>query len=142
MNAAAGPLGTRDYRIALEAVPLDAERSLLHMSYSYGYGIAARLAMQAYLATIGADKVGFSVVGRTADGRPVLANGIRGVVERNTMRYYLGIEAYLASLSLPAAEQQNKRIQDWFAATEEFAVQLHELSAAEYTQMKRRETQP
>lgn len=142
MNAPAGPLGTRDYRIALEAVPLDAERSFLHMSYAYGYGMAARLAMQAYLATVGASKVGFSTVGRTPEGKPVLVTGVRGVVERNTMRYYLAIEAYLASLALPAAEQTDKRIKDWFAATEEFAVQLHELPAADYIQMKRRETQP
>ena len=142
MDAPTGPLGTRDYRIALEAIPLDAEHSFLHMSYSYGYGMAARLAMQAYLATVGADKVGFSVIGRGPDGRPVLTNGVRGVVERNTMRYYLGIEAYLGALSLPAAEQANKRIHDWFAATEEFAPQLHELSASEYIQMKRHEIQP
>ncbi|MDQ6628549.1 MAG: hypothetical protein M3Z29_08900 [Pseudomonadota bacterium] len=142
MNAPAGPLGTRDYQIALEAVPIDADRSFLHMSYSYGYGLAARLAMQAYLGTVGADKVGFSVVGRTADGQPLLTHGVRGVVERNTMRYYLGIEAYLASLALPAEEQAARRIHDWFAATEEFALQLHELSASEYTQMKRREMQP
>lgn len=142
MNAPTGPLGTRDYRIALEAVPLDGERSLLHMSYSYGYGLAARLAMQAYLATVGADKVGFSATGRGPEGRPILVNGVRGVVERNTMRYYLGIEAYLGSLATPAAEQPGKRAQDWFAATEEFALQLRELSASDYLQMKRREMQP
>lgn len=34
----------------------------MHLSYSYGYGMAGRMAMQAYLATAGADKVGFSLV--------------------------------------------------------------------------------
>ncbi len=142
MNAPEGPLGTRDYRIALEAIPLDGEKSFLHMSYSYGYGFAARLAMQVYLSTVGADKVGFSVVGKGPDGKPILAKGIRGVVERNTMRYYLAIEAYLGSLALPRAEQTNKRIRDWFAATEEFAPQLHELSESDYVQMKQRQLQP
>jgi hypothetical protein len=142
LNAPMGPLGTRDYRIALEAVPLDADRSFLHMSYSYDYGMAARLAMQAYLATVGAGKVGFSVVDRGANGRPILVSGVRGVVERNTMRYYLGIEAYLGALASPAAERAFKRINDWFAATEEFPAQLHELSASEYVQMKRHEIQP
>ena len=64
-----GPLGTKDYRIVLEAIPLDATSSFVHMSYSYGQGMAARIAMQAYLATLGRDKVGFSIVGR----QPVLA---------------------------------------------------------------------
>src|SRR5207253_2259329 len=68
LNADAGPLGTRDYRIAFEAVPLDDKRSFMHLSYSYGFGFAARMAMQAYLATVGSGKVGFSVVDRRADG--------------------------------------------------------------------------
>ena len=63
MAADSGPMSTRDYRLALEATPLDAKHSFLHMSYSYAYGIAARLAMQTYLSTVGSDKVGFSVTG-------------------------------------------------------------------------------
>jgi len=109
LDAEDGPLGTRDYRIALEVVALDARHSFLHLSYSYAYGMAARLAMQGYLATIGRGKVGFSIVGRTADGQPVYLGGLRGVVERNTMRYYLAVEAYLGAL---APEQLEKRLND------------------------------
>jgi hypothetical protein len=139
LSAADGPLGTRDYRIVLAAVPLDAGTSFIHMAYSYGYGFAARVAMQGYLATIGADKVGFSVTGRDSDGKPLYIGGVRGVVERNTMRYYLAIDAYLGSLTLPKAEQQDKRLRDWFAATERYATQLHEMSESDYLQMKQRE---
>ena len=139
LNAEKGPLGTSNYRIVLEAVPLDAGRSFLHLSYSYGYGFAARVAMQGYLATIGSDKVGFSVEGRDADGKPKLVGGVRGVVERNTMRYYLAIDAYLDSLGAPKGAQQDKRLRDWFAATERYATQLHELSEDEYLSMKQRE---
>src|SRR2546425_5105074 len=53
MNADNGPLGTRDYRIALEAMALAGGRSFIHLSYAYGFGWAARLAMQGYLSTIG-----------------------------------------------------------------------------------------
>ena len=49
MSADTGPMSTRDYRLALEAVPLDDKRSFVHMSYSYAYGTVARIAMQAYL---------------------------------------------------------------------------------------------
>ncbi|MCY1186091.1 hypothetical protein D9M73_269280 [compost metagenome] len=66
--------------------------------------MAARVAMQGYLATIGRDKVGFSIVGNNARGQPIHVGGTRGVIERNTMRYYLAIEAYLSALSAPAAE--------------------------------------
>jgi hypothetical protein len=136
-----GPMSTRDYRLALEAVPLDAKRSFIHMSYSYGYGLAARLAMQGYLATVGSDKIGFSIVSKDADGKPVYVDGVRGVVERNTMRYFLAIEAYLGAYGLPAPEQQEKRLRDWFDATERHALQLHEMERGEYLDMKRREVQ-
>ncbi|HMC17460.1 MAG TPA: hypothetical protein VKI18_17625 [Albitalea sp.] len=139
LSADAGPLGTRNYRIGFEAVPLDAQHSFIRMSYSYGYGFAARMAMQGYLATIGSGKVGFSVVGRNADGTPVLIDNVRGVVERNTMRYYLAIDAYLDSLSTPAGEQVEKRLRDWFAATERYPKQLHEMERDEYMTMKRKE---
>ncbi len=136
MSAASGPLGTRNYRIGLEAVPLDAQRSFIHMSYSYGYGVAAKLALSAYLATIGSDKVGFSTTGRAADGKPAYVGGVRGVVERNTMRYFLAIESYLGA---PAPAQVDKRLAAWFDATERHAQQLREMERAEYLGMKQRE---
>lgn len=141
MGAETGPMGTRNYRLALEAVPLDERRSFVHMSYAYAYGTGARLAMQAYLATAGRDKIGFSITGRGEDGRSIYIKGVRGVVERNTMRYYLAIEAYLGSLSAPPAEQQERRLRDWFAATERYAPQLHEMDRDEYLAMKRHEVQ-
>lgn len=139
LEADTGPLGTRDYRIVIELVPRDATSSFVHMSYSYAYGIAARLAMQAYLATIGQDKVGFSITGRAADGAPIFIDGVRGVVERNTMRYYLAIEAYLGAIHLPQAQRAERRLRDWFTAIERYPRQLHELERDEYMSTKRRE---
>lgn len=117
LRAGAGPLGTRDYRVMLEAIPLDSGRSFLHMTYSYHYGRLALLAMQGYLATIGSGKVGFTVVGRTMGGRPVYVTDVRGVIERNAMRYYLAIEAYVRTFDLPAQDKLERRLHEWFAAT-------------------------
>ncbi|MEO8805635.1 MAG: hypothetical protein ABI433_06110 [Burkholderiaceae bacterium] len=139
LNADAGPMGTKNYRLMLEAVPLDAKRTFIHMSYSYGYGFAARLAMEGYLATLGRNKVGFSITGRGSDGKPVYMGNVRGVVERNTMRYYLAIEAYLGALGLPPAEQSDRRLRDWYTSIERYPVQLHELERSEYLEMKRKE---
>ena len=111
--------------------------SFVHLTYTYGFGALAKLATQAYLATAGRDKVGFTVTRRTADGRPVYIDGVRGMVERNVMRYYLAIEAYLGALSVPPAERTEKRLRDWFAATERNATQLHEVERDEYLAMKR-----
>jgi hypothetical protein len=139
LYADAGPLGTRNYRIALEVIPLDAGRSFVYMTYSYSYGLAATLAMRVYLGTTGRGKVGFSIVGRRPDGAPIYIDGERGVVERNTMRYYLAIEAYLGAHGLPPAQQAEKRLRDWFDAIERYPRQLHELERDEYLRMKRAE---
>ena len=136
-----GPLGTSRYRIVLEVVALDGGHSFLHMSYSYAYGMAARMAMQGYLATLGRDKVGFSVVGTQANGQPIYIGSTRGVIERNTMRYYLAIEAYLGSLATPAPQQLAKRLNDWHRGVERYPLQLHELDLAEYLKLKRDEVQ-
>jgi hypothetical protein len=138
LYAAQGPLGTRDYRIALEAVPLDAQHSFVHISYAYGQGIAARLATRGYLATAGSSKVGFSVVGHRG-GQPVLVREMRGMVERNAMRYYLAVETFLGALAVPEPERTEKRLHDWYEATEQYARQLHELERHEYLKMKRDE---
>src|SRR6185295_10225999 len=111
--AETGPLSTSDYHIVLEAAPLDAGKTIVHLTYSYAYGVAGRLAMQAYLATIGRGKVGFTIAGKLPNGAPDYIGGVRGVVERNTMRYFLAIDAYLAALAVPAPEQFEKRLQNW-----------------------------
>lgn len=140
LQADKGPLSTRDYRIVLEAVPVAAGRkTFMHLRYSYAYGTAARLAMQGYLATIGRDKVGFTLEARDTGAEPQPVQGVRGVVERNTMRYYLAIDAYLGSLSAPPAEQREKRLAAWFDATERYPRQLHEVDRARYLDMKRTE---
>ena len=139
LNADAGPFGTRDYRIVLEAVPLESGGTFIHFSYSYTYGLVGRLALQVYLATIGRSKVGFSVVGTRSDDEAPRIGGIRGLVERNTMRYYLAIEAFLGAVSAPPQERLEKRLREWFAAIERYPRQLHEMGQDEYLDMKRKE---
>jgi hypothetical protein len=139
LTAAQGPVGTRDYRITLEAVPLDGQRTFMHLSYAYAYGGMGRFAMQAYLSTAGANKVGFSVAGKDGNGEPIYIGGVRGAIERNVMRYYLAVDAHLASLTVPPEEQLDKRIQTWFDSSERYARQLHEMDRAQYVAMKKDE---
>ena len=137
LRADRGPAGTHDYLIRLEAAPLDATHSFVVLSYSYGYGIAARIALKAYLATLGAGKVGFTILGKQADGDSQYVGGLRGIVERNVMRYYLAIEAHLGALSVPPDARAETSMRDWFAATERYPLQLHELGRSDYLKMKR-----
>ena len=97
--------------------------------------------MLAYLNTVARAKVGFTVVGKNAGGGVSYVDGLRGLVERNTMRYYLAIESFLGALALPPAAQFEKRISDWFAATECYPKQLHEVESDTYIDMKRKENQ-
>ena len=137
LDAAEGPMGTSNYRIMLEAVAIPGKKSFLHLTYSYEYGFVSKIAMKGYLATVGSGKVGFSQRG---DANSDFIGGMRGVVERNTMRYYLAIEAYLNALSAPPGEQTEKRLSGWFAATEQYPRQLHEMNRSDYLEMKRAET--
>ncbi|HEX3382770.1 MAG TPA: hypothetical protein VHU21_23635 [Paraburkholderia sp.] len=141
LGAAKGPLSTKDYRIVLEAIPVGDNRTFIHLTYAYGYGTAGRLAMKTYLATIGSDKVGFSSTPDSSASEPRYVGGVRGLVERNTMRYYLAIDAYLGALSSPPNARLDKRLADWFDATEQYPRQLHEVSRADYMQMKHNEYQ-
>jgi hypothetical protein len=139
LTAPSGPVGTRDYEIRLEAAPLDARRTFMHMSYTYALGSMARFAMDAYLAGAGRDKYGFSVIERLPDGRPVYVNGVRGVVERSAMRYYLAVEAHLDSLAAPPAQRLEARLRDWYTETTRYPQLREPVSQDEYVEMKRRE---
>lgn len=139
LSSESGPVGTRDYEIRLEAAPLDAGRTFVRMSYAYTLGTMARWAMDAYLAGSGSDKVGFSVVERLPDGRPVYVDGVRGVVERSAMRYYLAIEASVEALSIPATQRLDARARSWYAAITRYPQLREQVGADEYVEMKRRE---
>lgn len=142
LSAENGPMGTSNYRIELQAVPLEGNKTFMYLRYSYEYGVAGRLAMQGYLATGGRGKVGFSTkTPATANARASYVGGARGAVERNTMRYYLAIDAYLQALPLPPAQQVNARLDKWFDATEQYPLQLRETDKTSYMKMKKSEIQ-
>jgi hypothetical protein len=134
LNAASGPMGTRDYEIHLKAVPLDSKRTTLHMTYAYTLGTMARFAMDAYLAGPGRDKTGFTVAERRPDGQPVYVDGVRGAIERSAMRYYLAVDA-----TLPPGQPLDARLRRWYSAIERHPQLKERVGRDEYVEMKRRE---
>lgn len=141
LNAAAGPIGTRDYQIRVEAAQLDSHDTFVHMSYAYTLGVMARIAIQAYLIGPGRHKFGFSVVDHLPEGHPVYVKGVRGIVERNVMRYYLGMETSLQSLDLPPDTRLEARLPRWYADVSRYPQLREPISLDEYIAMKRRESQ-
>lgn len=136
LAAANGPFSTSAYRILFEVTPLDGQRSFLHFSYAYNYGALAKMAVSLYQATAGRSKVGFTVVGTGSDGRPQYVQGERGSIERNVMRNFLALLAYAGVTSGTPEAQLEARLRAWYALTERYAAQLHELSLQEYLQEK------
>ncbi|MBI5076289.1 MAG: hypothetical protein HZB62_14140 [Nitrospirae bacterium] len=139
LNAAQGPLSTKDHWINAEIIPLDKDKTLIHLSYAFGYGRLGRMAMKTYFATIGRSKIGFSAVGTDDHGNPVYVGGIKGAIERNVVRYYSAILAYLDSLKFPADQQFERRISRWYDLTDHHKKQLHELEKEQYLANKRLE---
>ncbi len=135
-----GPYGTRDYRIELEARPTADGRTAIRMHSSFRPSLRSELATRIYLSTVAQDKVGFSVEERTADG-PVYVGGMKGIIERNAMRYYLALKAFLDTMQLPEEQRFEARLQAWYGMTEKYPRQLHEMGEKEYLEAKRRERQ-
>ncbi|MFO7602683.1 MAG: hypothetical protein R6X06_02590 [Gammaproteobacteria bacterium] len=141
LTSARGPIGTRDYQLSIEAIPLDAGQSFIHIHYSYQYSFLTQLSMQTYLATLGRHKTGFSLAGVDAEGAPHYIQGIRGIIERNVARYYFAIHSYLDTREVPEARRLAVRLQRWYELTEKFPAQLHELDWGDYLQYKYMEWQ-
>lgn len=136
LAAASGPLSTKNYRIIFEASPIEGQRSFVHFGYAYSFGTLAKMAMGLYLATAGRSKIGFTVVGTSADGKPQYVQGERGSLERNVIRNYLALQAYAGVTAGTPQAQTQARLRAWFALTERHAAQLHELTLDEYLQEK------
>jgi hypothetical protein len=90
-----------------------------------------------YLSTLGRDKVGFSRSSSSAGDSYV--KGIRGVIERNVMRYHIAIDAFLASKEQRTASAHEAMLAYWFDHNDSYAQQLHEMPRQEYLSIKHRE---
>ena len=139
LRADDGPLGTHDYLLELAAIPLEGDRTFLHVCFAYEYGLPTRLAISGYLATMARKKVGFSVSGLDGNGQPILVNGLEGAIERNSVRYHLAVQAYLDTLELAENDRFESRLNRWFDLTERHHRQLFELEKDQYLDFKRRE---
>jgi hypothetical protein len=136
LQADRGPQGIREFRMDLQAVALDEHRSLLHLHYSIGYGALARMAMRIYFTFGGRDHIGFTVEDHDPDGEPIHVDGIRGLIERNTVRFYFAFKAYLRE---PDPDRLEARLAHWFDLTERHPDQLREMDKDNYLAQKLRE---
>lgn len=139
LDAAEGPFWTRNHRIHVEAIPVGRANTFLRVSYSYGFGTPTRMISDIYFATIGRDKVGFTELTQTQGAGPQFIGGVRGLMERNTLRYFLAADAHLTEHGAPGPGLLERRLRHWFDATERRPRQLHEMDLDTYLALKRRE---
>ena len=136
LTAAEGPTGTRDITLQLQAVPLSPTRSFVHLHYAYNTHWLGRVAMQAYLQTLGRGKLGFTPTTGADGAGSNYIGGARAVIERNTMRYFLGLDCALAFAQQEAPLRFNAMTACWYGQVEKYPLQLHEMQRSEYLPMK------
>lgn len=138
LTAESGPFGTSDYIIRLQAAPSDSG-TVLHVHTAYTTSMLSRLGSSVYLSTRGRHKVGFSISGHDELRQPIYVGGVKGIIERNAVRYYLALNATFQTWSLPDSKRLEARIKRWFEMTQVHKQQLYELEWAEYQAAKRKE---
>jgi hypothetical protein len=139
LKADEGPLNTKDCLIELESIPLEGGKALIHFSYAYTYGALASMAMKAYFRTLAREKVGFSVIHFDGEGNAVHVGGTRGAMERNAVRYYLALQAYMDTIQFPEGVRFQRRLSRWYDLTDQHRRQLFEMSKEEYLTNKKKE---
>jgi hypothetical protein len=138
LTAEKGQLSTRDYRFEIEAETMNPHDVLLHFSLSYRGSLASRMATRAYLSTLGRDKLGFSKQ-PDSTGKDGYVKGVRGIVERNAMRYFLALTVYLNTLDEKGPRTEAVRSRAWFDLTQRYAPQLREVDRTDYLIAKKQE---
>jgi hypothetical protein len=140
LSALRGLMGTRAHQLDFEAASV-AGKTVVALRSSYEQSAASKLATAIYLATLGRDKVGFSRERVGPDGQANFVKGAQGIIERNLMRYYLILKAFLDTQKLPANRRFDTLISAFYDLMERYPAQLHEMERAEYLDVKRRERQ-
>ncbi len=138
LSAPEGIFGTKAHQLQVEAVGIEG-RTVVSLRSSYVQSLVTRMATAIYLTTVGRNKVGFSREDGGPAASPRYVKGFRGLVERNAMRYYLAFEAFLDTLSVPAAHRFEACINALYDLMEQHPAQLHEMEKAEFLDAKRRE---
>jgi hypothetical protein len=134
LSSSTGPMGTSDGTLRLRAIAISNDQAFIHLHYSYRSSVAGQFATQMYLQTLGRGKVGFS----TDPAQGSYVGGVRGIMERNTMRYFMGLGCAVQFAATDAPAQRFDRMAAcWYEETQRYPVQLYEMPRAEYLDMKR-----
>jgi len=140
MTSPKGSWGIKKYSVLVEASPYK-NRTLVRFSSNYESSRLNKAATSVYLKTFARKKVGFTVVGQNQLGQPEYVRGMQGVIERNAVRSYLALQAYLETAGVVTNQRLKSRLRLWFELTDTYSRQLHEMDWQSYLHNKQREYQ-
>lgn len=135
-----GPLGTANYNIVVEMMSVDAGTFFkAHVDLDTSW--STRLALSAYFATLGRNKVGFSHSDEGKDEDTAYIGGLQGLIERSAMRQFLSLKAYFSTRNVAVQERYMARLAAWHDGTLEYERQLYEMDRESYIRIKQHERQ-
>ena len=128
MRAPQAPLGVTDAGLDLQARNT-ANGVALTLAYGYRSSLRSRLMTRAYLSTTGRNRPGISYT-LTDDGGREYVDGLRALIERNAMRYFLAVLAALKHDGPAAAET-------WYDLAATYTADLPEQDRDDYLDSRR-----
>jgi hypothetical protein len=134
-----GPMLTHNYDIRVSATP-GSEGTLLRLGMSYDTSVFSRAATFTYLQTLGRNKIGFTIVSHDEHGEPIYIDGVKAIIERNVMRYFLALSVYLKATRQAGRVAFRTMLGQWFDATERYHAQLYEYGRDTYIKAKLHES--
>jgi len=140
LTAPRGLLGTTAHRFEFEAGSV-AGKTVVALSSSFEPSMLSKLLTGIYLSTLGRNRIGFSREATEAGVPAGYVRGVKGMIERNVMRYYLALKAFLDTLDQPADRQFEARASLAYDLMDLYPAQLRQMKKAEYLDIKSREHQ-
>lgn len=137
LESSHGPMGAKRNRLTVEAMSMNGE-TILHFTSSIEMSTVSRLATATYLATLGRHRIGFSLID-DGEGKKTPVKGVKGMIERNAMRYYLALQTHIEQRKEPETLRFERSINSWFDLTERYHDQLYEVPREKYIENKKRE---
>jgi hypothetical protein len=138
LTAPRGLLGTTAHRFEFEVGSV-AGKTVVALSSSYEPSVLSNLLTGIYLSTLGRNKIGFSREATEAGIPAGYVRGVKGMIERNVMRYYLTLKAFLETSDQPADRQFEARASLAYDLMDLYPAQLRQMEKAEYLDIKYRE---
>jgi len=124
LRAPSAALGVRDAGVTVTAKP-GADGVELELEYGLRSSIRSRLATRAYLAGEAGSRPGISYT-KDPDGTHQYVTGVRALIERNAMRYFLAFPALLETGS------QTDAADAWYEIASHYKADLPERSKEAY----------